>query len=240
MRLATFTALATALVVGPVTAAVAAPRPPEAIGYDVSYPQCGGPLPANPAFGILGVSDGLPLTDNACLAAEFAWAKGAAKAPAFYMNTANPGTASTRVDWYNQAGPRPCSTANPSGCAYDYGYNAAAHAFDYAQAQTGAAGGAWWLDVETGNSWAPDQALNVVDLSGSIDLLQARNVAVGVYSTASQWAQITGGASMAVRSWVAGAGNAKRAATMCSSSFTGGKVQFVQYPSGAYDADYAC
>jgi len=240
-RLGPIAGLTTALVLAPATAALAARNTGPALGYDVSYPQCNGPLPAKPDFGIIGVSDGLALTDNACLAAQYAWAKAAPTTPSFYMNTGNPGTASTRVDWYNQTGPQACSTAAPAGCAYDYGYNAAAHAFGYAQSQTGAAAaGGWWLDVETGNSWSADRSLNVADLTGSVDFLRSRSVAVGVYSTGYQWSQITGGVSMAVSNWVAGAGNARQAAAMCSASFTGGRVRFVQYPSGGFDADYAC
>jgi hypothetical protein len=242
IRCPVFLALATALLVFvPTTAAVAAPRAPAATGYDVSYPQCAGALPANPAFGVLGVSDGRPYGDNPCLAAQYGWAGRAPKAPAFYMNTANPGVASTRLSWYGQTGPRACSTADEAGCAYDYGYNAAAWAFDYAQGQTGAAaGGAWWLDVETSNSWSGDHALNLGDLQGSMDLLGSRGVAVGIYSTGYQWGQITGGARLPVPNWVAGASSVKRAPALCSTSFTGGAVALVQYPSGGFDADYVC
>lgn len=232
--------LAAGLALVPATAALAAPRPPTT-GYDVSYPQCGGALPANPAFGIVGVGDGRPYGDNPCLASQYAWAARAAKPAAFYMNTANPGTASTRVDWYGQAGPKPCSPADEAGCAYDYGYNAAQWAFSHAQAQTGAAAAAaWWLDVETSNSWSTDASLNLADLQGSLDYLAAQGVAAGIYSTGSQWGAITGGAAMPVPNWVAGAANAKRAPALCSASFTGGPVRLVQYPSGGFDADCAC
>ena len=227
--------------------ALAAPKSTSpTVGYDVSYPQCGGPLPANPAFGIVGVSDGLAYGKNPCLAQQYAWALAAPKAPAFYMNTGNPGTAATRVSWYGQTGPRPCSPAEEAGCAYDYGYNAAKHAFEYATAQTSAAAATaamWWLDVETANSWSTDTSLNNVDIEGSIAFLQDAGVAaVGVYSTGYQWGQITGGASLGttVPNWVAGALNAKRAPAMCSSSFSGGKVRLVQYLSGGFDANYTC
>jgi hypothetical protein len=65
---------------------------------------------------------------------------------------------------------------------------------------------------------------------------------VGVYSTGSQRGQITGAAQLgsSVSDWLAGAVNSKRAAAMCSSSFSGGKVLLVQYPSSGFDADHAC
>src|SRR5262249_51610327 len=136
-----------------------------------------------------------------------------------------------------QTGPQPCSPSNEAGCAYDYGYNAASRAFGSAPA---AAGSAWWLDVETSNSWSTDVSLNRTDIQGSIDFLHGQGVTVGLYSTGAQWGQITGGAALAVPNWVAGAANAKRAPALCASSFSGGPVRFVQYPSGGFDADYEC
>ncbi len=243
--MASLTAVLTLLSSGTASAAPRSTSP--TVGYDVSYPQCGGPLPANPAFGIVGVSDGLAYGENPCLAEQYAWAKAAPKAaPAFYMNTGNPGTKATRVNWYEQTGPRPCSAADEAGCAYDYGYNAARDAFGYAATQTSetvARTAVWWLDVEISNSWSADQSLNVIDIEGSIAFLRDSGVAtVGIYSTGYQWGQITGGANLGttVPNWVAGALNAKRAPEMCSSSFSGGKVRLVQYLSGGFDANYAC
>jgi len=228
--------------------ALAAPKstsPP--VGYDVSYPQCGGSLPANPAFGIVGVSDGLAYGENPCLAQQYAWALAAPKAPAFYMNTGNPGSLATRVNWYAQNGPEPCSRTNEAGCAYNYGFHAARDAFEYASLQSSvsaATTAAWWLDVETMNSWSTDHSLNVRDIQGSIDYLRttAGVATVGIYSTGYQWGQITGGANLGVTvpNWVAGALNVKRAPGMCSSTFSGGKVRLVQYISGGFDANYVC
>lgn len=231
----------------PSTMAAAAPKSASSsVGYDVSYPQCGGPLPANPAFGIVGVNDGLAYGKNPCLATQYEWASRAPKAPAFYMNTGNPGTAATRVPWYSQAGPEACSPSDESACAYNYGYHAARYAFEYASQQISPAAAVsanWWLDVEIANSWSTDHALNQRDIQGSIDYLTAAGVPlVGIYSTGYQWGQITGSAQLgsSIPNWVAGALNAKRAPAMCSSSFSGGRVHLVQYLSGGFDANYAC
>jgi hypothetical protein len=188
------------------------------------------------------VGDGRAYGDNPCLASQYGWARTARRTPGFYMNTGNPGAASTRVDWYGQSGPQPCSPDNEAGCAYDYGYGAAQRAFNYAQATTGAAAGAdWWLDVETSNSWSSDTSLNLAAIQGSIDVLSgAGATTVGVYSSGYQWGQITGGAALAMPSWVAGAQNAHTASTLCGASFTAGSVRYVQYSSGGLDADYAC
>jgi hypothetical protein len=163
------------------------------------------------------------------------------------MNTGNPGTAATRVSWYQQVGPQTCAPGNESGCAYDYGYNGAQQALNYAASQTSPAAAraaGWWLDVETANSWSTDPALNVADIQGSIDFLRTNAAAakVGIYSTAFQWGQITANQHLdaAILNWIAGASSATAAPTYCAASFTGGPVRLVQYPSGRFDADYAC
>jgi hypothetical protein len=228
------------------TGAVAAAGPAWAgkgIGYDISFPQCGKAYPTNPVFGIVGVGGGKAFTHNPCLASQYAWAAGATKAPAFYMNTGNPGTLSAR--WTNP-GPRACDgSSSDSGCAYNYGWNTAADMFGYASQQTSAsaaAGRDWWLDVETANSWSTTTSLNLTTLQGSIDYLHGQGVAlVGIYSTTAMWKQITGGAALAAPSWVAGASSKSQAKNLCSGNgFTGAGVRLAQFPSGGFDGDISC
>lgn len=64
-------------------------------GNDVSWPQCGKPLPSGSAFGIVGVNNGLANNTNPCLVSQLAWAQkssGATAQPkvAVYVNTGNP------------------------------------------------------------------------------------------------------------------------------------------------------
>jgi len=81
----------------------------------------------------------------------------------------------------------PCldpTSASDAGCAYDYGWNAAAYAYSVAAAATSpaaAAGHAWWADVRGQRGRRPGRP---------------RLPAVGVYSTWYQWGQITGGYQM--------------------------------------------
>lgn len=237
-------ALAAVTVVAAVSTATAAAAEPVR-GYDVSWPQCGRSLPGDRAFAIVGVNGGKPYEENPCLADQYRWARGGSHPPAFYMNTANPGTASQVVDWYGQRSPNPsCSRNDEAACAYNYGYNAAAHAFAYALRQTGAAARhSWWLDVETTNSWSGDPALNVADILGSIAYLRSQNVPVGVYSTRYQWGSITGGAQLpGVPVWLAGARDAEQAARWCSPdrSFTGGPVLLVQWVQDDLDHNVLC
>lgn len=215
----------------------------EAQGYDVSWPQCGDPLPNDGDFRIVGVNGGRPYDPNPCLAQQYQWSRGAADA-AFYINTANPGARSQVVNWYGQRSPNPaCSRRDEQACAYDYGYNGAKHAWEYAQAETGAAARhSWWLDVETTNSWSRDRDLNVTVILGAVAFLRERGVPVGVYSTDYQWGVITGGAQMDLYNWHAGAGDGGQAARWCvpSTSFTGGPMVLVQWVEDDLDRNYAC
>jgi hypothetical protein len=216
------------------------------VGHDISWPQCPSSVPRTSAFGIVGVTDGLPWSANPCLQGEWQWATSRHRSAGLYLNTANPGPSSSH---WNLGGPKTC--ANPSslsdtGCAYDYGWNAAAQGYATASTQlsaTAAASHAWWLDVEQGNSWNGTAAANAADIQGYLDYLTAQHVpSVGVYSTAYQWGQITGGVQLAtsVLDWVAGASGRSQAATMCTASFTGGAVRLVQFISSGFDADYLC
>jgi DNA-binding beta-propeller fold protein YncE len=243
-----------------VTARDAVALAPPGTAYDVSYPQCNGSFPATPAFGIVGVNDGLPYSPNPCVGtgdgpSELQWA---GKNAEFYANTANPGpTLSTH--WPNgQTSPEYCdpNSNNTAQCAYDYGWNAAADSYGDAVAayvslgwaQTGATrtpvANAWWLDVETANSWTSDTGFNVDVLQAEVDYLKSVGaVSVGFYSTSSQWQTITGGTSSfaAHKSWIPGAKTLTQAKSNCTGSgFTGGGVTLTQYPSGGFDADYQC
>ena len=169
-------------------------------GYDVSYPQCNHSLPSSGAFGIVGVNDGLPWSANPCLKTQWTWASRKSSPPSFYLNTADPGPISSH---WNLPGPRACvapTSYSDAGCAYDYGWNAAAQSLATAATATSSAiatGHAWWLDVETMNSWNGNPASNAADLQGAYDYLRSRGVqVVGVYSTGYQWGVITGGYAM--------------------------------------------
>ena len=212
--------LSLALVAGVVALGTPSALAADGIGYDISYPQCGRPLPAAPAFGVVGVNGGRAFKPNPCLAEQLAWAQRATNgAPAFYANTGNPGPAySTR--WpIGQTSPRVCdaNAPNSSACSFDYGWNAAKDSFnnavlayqtvnglDAASATDRAASAKWWLDVEILTSWqtledayGPTSSYkwnDVYALVGAIRALWDADVAfVGIYSTTYQWNAITGG-----------------------------------------------
>jgi hypothetical protein len=235
--------------------------------YDISYPQCGRQLPnaVTSAERIVGVNGGRVFDANPCLAAEddehgsqLGWAGSDA---VFYANTGNPGP-DVSTHWPDgQTMPRECNTpANPgrdnADCAFDYGWNAAADSYRTAVAAYVSLGWApadatrtpkandWWLDVETGNSWRDDAALNVATLEGAVAYLESMDVAdVGFYSTQRQWDRITNGSLTFADypAWHAGASTLDEARDNCDdSSFTGGPLVLAQYLDDGFDADYHC
>jgi hypothetical protein len=258
------------LVAGTASVAASPPREPSvsanqavklpSAGYDISYPQCGGSFPRDPAFGVVGVNRGIVFSANPCLGAgngpsELAWAGPQAE---LYANTGNPGPELSSHWPAGQTSPRLCSAADldSADCAYDYGWNAVADSYATALrayislgwAEQGATrtpvANRWWLDVETANSWRSDTALNTAALQGAVDYLLSMEVeSVGFYSTPSMWTQVTGGTTAFAehRVWVAGARTLQGAKSRCiGSGFTGGGVELAQYLAKGFDADYRC
>lgn len=125
-------------------------------GNDVSYPQCGTTLPSAPAFGIVGVNDGLANTLNPCLGpsasypsytqSQLYWAvassTGATSQPkaSLYVNTADPGNTyngTPIADWPTSGSSTPygaCTTTTvttSSGATATVGANSPACAWQY-------------------------------------------------------------------------------------------------------------
>jgi hypothetical protein len=211
----------------------------------------------------VGVNDGKVYSVNPCLGtgdgpSELQWAGMNA---GLYANTANPGPALS-THWPNgQTSPQQCNTTSNPGsdtaqCAYDYGWNAAADSYQDAVnayialgwAQAGATrtpvANAWWLDVESANSWTSNTAFNIDELQGEADYLTSVGAAsVGFYANTSDWQTITGNttAFSGYKSWVPGASTLSQAQANCvGGGITGGGVALTQYPSNGFDGDYQC
>lgn len=213
--------------------------PGGAVGFDVSWPQCGKPLPAPPyQIAIVGATGGRAFYENPCLASQFAWARAASVNPSLYMNVNAPaGRAAVR----GMAGPAGACRAEDMACqTFNFGYNAASHAVSYARSQ-GVTVSFVWLDVETENTWLDDRALNARVIQGAIEGLRAQGLGVGVYSTSYQWNIIAGAFNPGLPVWAAGGGSRAEAPTFCSrGAFGGGSVVLVQHPNGPFDGAYAC
>jgi len=237
----------TILALNAVAAAASDPYVSGSSGYDFSYVQCGAAAPAA-SFGIVGVNAGYPFTYyNTCLAAEYAAAARTGNA-AVYINTGYDPTY-TAIDGRHTT--QACANASltvagtqPQQAAWAVGCSEAERDAAYASAQSATAPTAWWLDVETANSWSSsDLTLNDYTIQGIVaKLRQVTTAPVGVYSTAFQWGTIAGGYQPAVdANWLAtGQRTLKRAKQSCGSvGFTGVRVWLVQYVA-TYDHDFVC
>ncbi len=67
-------------------------------GLDISWPQCGAPLPGGMSYAIVGVNGGTAASTNPCLAEQLSWAETSTTGVdpnrpriQLYVNTANPG-----------------------------------------------------------------------------------------------------------------------------------------------------
>lgn len=155
---------------------------------------------------------------------------------------------------------------NSNACAWQYGYERASYDIGLLASAgnaingqappqpvaTAASGYPWWLDVETANSWqsgSEGEAMNVADLQGMVAAFKEAGAVVGVYSTESQWNQITGGTTSSAAGslyqlpvWIPGASSLEGAVGNCAlSSFTGGSaVSLTQWLTGSFDADHHC
>jgi hypothetical protein len=237
------------LVGGPVAASVAhrSPRPPRgSVGNDVGDFSCSTTLPSGGSFGIVGTTAGKPFHMSPCLSAEYTWARGLAYRPQYYLNLADPGR---RSPHWGRGGPRQChrGTRYDVGCAYNYGYEAAAAAWRYVLSVGSAGHGRWWLDVEVDNTWGASRAgiaANVADIRGALSYLRARpHVAVGIYTETSWWALITANSTAFSHTpvWGGGASSKHNALQNCRThSITGAAALLAQWIAGGVDHDLAC
>jgi hypothetical protein len=255
-----------AVVVGmPATASAAAPT---RVGYDVSYPQCGKPLPSARAFAIVGVNGGLSTKSNPCLSAQLAWASRSNGSVAtqpkaqLYLNTANPGQVIDQVTTWPTSGSTPygeCDGTNTMACSWEYGWERASNsilsffepAARSARVDSDPARYVWWLDVETTNTWQAGSgealARNRATLEGMTASIIARGGRVGLYSTSQQWAQIVGStpssSNLASRpNRLAGSNSLSDARSDCRNPALtpGSRVTLTQYIVNGFDRNHAC
>ena len=232
-------------------------------GYDVSYPQCSSPYPANPLFGIVGVNGGLANNLNRCLSGELRWARDAPgqtrpnQPPlSLYINSGNPGE--HRVADWPRGGTAPaygsCNGKLTNACSYLYGEERAVHSYHLVSVRDSVAArtAPWWLDVELAASWAGTYELNIAALQGFIGGLRSGGATgpIGIYSTGAQWKDITGLTARTTETafdsrlpdWVAGtkATLAQARQNCADGGFTGVKPSLAQYKIGSLDADLRC
>lgn len=219
-----------------------------AIGYDVSYPQCGSTLPKHLAFAVVGVNDTLANNFNQCLDSEASWAAsnatGGTTQPkvSFYVHTADPGNAV--ADW-PKFGTNPegeCNGSNSIACAYQYGENLALNDLLHLGGM-GYKGAAVYIDAETGYAYGPP-ARNDAVLEGMSDAFRSSGDTVGVYSNMTEWQAITGGATRSALKtlpvWALGATSVTAAQQNCATPSFAGPTVMAQAAGTGIDLDVAC
>jgi hypothetical protein len=239
-----------------------------AVGYDVSYPQCGTSLPRDRAFAIVGVNGGISTRANPCLAQQLSWAWDSSSAVLMqskaqvYLNSSNPGELLAQVSTWPQTGATPygsCTGTNSTACSWQYGFERAQNsvisfftpAAQAARVDSQPGRYRWWLDVETMNTWqsgsSAAQARNRATVEGMAAYLTSRGGSVGIYSTNQQWAQIVGSvpvtSTLAGRdSWLAGASSLTGAQAACGRAalVPGGRVTLTQYVQSGLDRNFSC
>jgi hypothetical protein len=205
-------------------------------GIDLSYPNCSATITKNAAFGVVGVTGGLPYTTNNCAAKEARQFKN-------YTLYANTGLNASKSSSYYTAAEQGCNGC-PTCAAYHYGYNAGLQAFQYAKS-LGLSSATWWLSVSTANTWNRNIILNRESLQGEHDALLASGVKnIGVTSTTAQWQTITGSWKNNWPSWgFTIFKSSKQARQYCTGhQFTGGPSWLMMYKSNQsqVDQDIAC
>lgn len=221
------------------------------LGHDVGTLSCQAPLPTGGTFGVVAATAGRPFFVSPCLSSEYAWASALTDKPQFYFNLANPGRKSKH---WGHGGPKACRKKQQqvkydAGCAFDYGYRAAATALNYTKRRGSTGHGRWWLDVETDNTWGTSRAgltANIADIRGAVTFLRAQpKISVGIYTETTWWNIITDDSSKfsGVAVWGGGADTRHHAKLNCRQhSITGGPALLVQWIDRVHsiDNDLAC
>jgi YVTN family beta-propeller protein len=236
------------------TAANSFPWSPGATGYDISWPQCGGPFPPPAEIAIVGATSGyLNVGPNPCYIAQVAWA--GAGLSSYIVASPLPSPAPPE----SMSGPYGTCSGNVVCQSGNFGYYWGQHWISYSRS-LGISPNVWWLDVEIGKGWNTSPAAyatNNAVINGALAGMRAMGVTVGIYATSYQWGVITGNqlSYPGIPLWVPGgttlANDPKSAMAICTGTipnyvpFAGGNIVLVQYgyingPPYPFDLNFAC
>lgn len=241
------------LTLGMLTAAPQAAQAAPLFGHDVSWPQCttaeggfGLPLPPPESqFVIIGLTRGLPFTENPCLANQVAWARTNGKPAHGYAMAGYPTAA--QLTAYGSQGPWSASTT--AGRLSNVGYAEARFAVA-SLSRIGFRPPVVWIDVEPrpAQPWpsatVAQQRNNRYVIEGLMRGLRDAGFSYGLYSYTAGWQEITGSWLLpGVPVW-ATAGRLDyptEALDRCSQpSFSGGRVYISQWYDDVRDYDRTC
>jgi hypothetical protein len=168
-------------------------------GDDISWPQCPATFPpTSTQFVVIGLTNGLPFTQNPCVAGQAAWAQGLAKPTHAYTMAGFP--TSTQLTTHRAAGP--WSSATRGGQLSNVGYAEARYAVTTVRSVAGWQPRMIWIDVEPRDiaprrqPWPTRTALQRLEnryvIEGIMRGLRDSGFSYGLYSNASGWQSITG------------------------------------------------
>jgi len=221
------------------------------LGYDISWPQCPSAFPpTSTQFLVIGLTNGLPFTENPCVATQAAWAKDHAKPTHAYTMAGFP----TAAQLTTYGGSGPWSSSTRAGRLSNVGYAEAMYAVATVRDVPGWAPRMVWVDVEPRDTaprrqpWPTSTTLQRLEnryvIEGIMRGLRAAGYSYGVYSNASGWQTITGSW------WLPGVPVWATAGTLdyptealdrCTQpSFSGGKVYLAQWWDATWDYDRTC
>lgn len=222
-------------------------------GHDISWPQCstdaggfGLPMPPTTSqFVVVGLTKGLPFTENPCLSSQLNWVRTNSKPAHGYTMAAFP-TAS-QLSNYGSRGP--WSAASRAGQLSNVGFAEASFAVA-TMARNSFRPPMVWIDVEPrpAQPWptatAAAQRENRYIVEGLMRGLRDAGYSYGLYSFASGWESITASWYLpGVPVW-ATAGRLDyptEAQDRCvQPSFSGGRVYLAQWYDDVRDYDITC
>ncbi len=205
-------------------------------GYDISWPQCGEPVPAG-SFAVIGVNGGAPFSANLCMIDQYAVAPGTTP-PSLYINTGYQDSYRRFITPACWSASRAIPGTDAGRDAWAMGCSEAETSVRYAYAVGVSNIAMWWLDVEVLNQWSSNLGLNRMTIQGAVTRLWQTYLPVGIYSSRPQWHAITG--TLAAPSHVSAEWSAVGS---CSASFTPltrVPVWLAQHMYDNLDHDVAC
>lgn len=244
---------AATMAIGLLAGAAAPAQAATLFGHDISWPQCpaavggyGLPMPpTSTQFVIVGLTKGLPFTENPCLASQVDWATSRGKPAHAYAMAAFP--TSAQLSTHGTRGPWSPSTR--AGQLSNVGYAEATYAVASLD-RTGWSPPVVWIDVEPrpAQPWPVQTGAQRLEnryvIEGLMRGLRDNGYSYGLYSYANGWQEITGGWRLpGVPVW-ATAGRLDypgEALDRCTQpSFSGGRVYISQWYDDTRDYDRTC
>ena len=244
-----FSAVLAGTVAVPLAGAAAGPAAaatPSIYGNDISWPQCsangaiGLPLPtASAKFVIVGLTKGLPYTENPCLSSHARHTRAIGAKLGVYTFAAYPSAGELK----SRGGSGPYSAKTTTGRLSNVGYAQGRWSVQTLRAHNIKVPMVW-VDVEhrVKQPWVRNTAYNRAVVNGATKAIKDAGYKIGYYSYSSAWQDIMGGVRSSDPVWATvGTTTRTKASAMCSKpSFSGGPVVISQWYDSTRDHNVIC